>query len=72
MCIYMFLLIFVSRFNRMVLIYDIHLYMQFKVFFTFVFHVDAELGKSLYIVNNFNAIVHEWKQNNWEKRDVLD
>lgn len=54
----MFLLIFVSRFNRMVLIYDIHLYMQFKVFFTFVFHVDAELGKSLYIVNNFNAIVH--------------
>lgn len=46
--------------------------MQFKVFFTSVFHVDAELGKSHYIVNNFNAIVHEWKQNNWEKRDVLD
>lgn len=43
-----------------------------KFFFTFVFHVDAELGKSHFIVNNFNAIVHEWKQNNWEKRDVLD
>lgn len=40
---------------------------NFKFFFILVFHVDAELGKSHYIDNNINAIVHEWKQNNWER-----